>query len=163
MRPFLDILTVILNLGNGTQSGIALAALVIAVLALIVALGLGRRLRTQRRSYSLRQRTSSPAVATNGSAPTGYENELAELRDAVVRSIRNVGIVRFDAFEDMGGRLSFAVALLDEEGSGVVLSSINGRQETRIYAKPIGRGESRINLSDEESEAIRRALSGARL
>lgn len=90
------------------------------------------------------------------------ESELAELRDAVVRSIRNVGIVRFDAFEDLGGRLSFAVALLDEEGSGVVLSSINGRQETRIYAKPIERGESRINLSEEETESIRRALSGAR-
>lgn len=164
-RPRGDILAVALNLGNATLSALALTALVVAVLALAVALSLGRRLRQVRRSYSWRRRASGAdeaAPATNGTAPQAFEGELAELRDAVVRSIRNVGIVRFDAFEDLGGRLSFAVALLDEEGSGVVLSSINGRQETRIYAKPIERGESSINLSQEESESIRRALSGAR-
>jgi hypothetical protein len=154
-----------LNLGNGTLSALALTSLVVALLSLAVALSLGRRLRQVRRSYSWRRRASGAedavAPATNGT-PRAFEGELAELRDAVVRSIRNVGIVRFDAFEDLGGRLSFAVALLDEEGSGVVLSSINGRQETRIYAKPIERGESRINLSEEESESIRRALSEAR-
>lgn len=73
-------------------------------------------------------------------------------------SVRRVGLLRYDAFEDVGGRLSFSCALLDEHGSGVVLTSINGRQETRVYAKPVSNGASSHNLSMEEEEAIRRAL-----
>src|SRR3990170_5254140 len=52
-------------------------------------------------------------------------------------SVRNVALLRYDAFEDVGGRLSFSCALLDDQGNGVVLTSINGRQETRVYAEPI--------------------------
>ena len=73
-------------------------------------------------------------------------------------SVRNVALLRYDAFEDVGGRLSFSCAMLDEQGSGVVLTSINGRQETRVYAKPVTGGVSVHNLSLEEEEAIRRAL-----
>jgi hypothetical protein len=76
-------------------------------------------------------------------------------------SVRKVALLRYDAFEDVGGRLSFSCALLDDQGSGVVLTSINGRQETRVYAKPVTQGTSSHNLSLEEEEAIRRAL-GAR-
>jgi hypothetical protein len=75
-------------------------------------------------------------------------------------SVRNVALLRYDAFEDVGGRLSFSCALLDDQGSGVVLTSINGRQETRVYAKPVTQGVSSHNLSLEEEEAIRRALGG---
>jgi hypothetical protein len=76
-------------------------------------------------------------------------------------SVRNVALLRYDAFEDVGGRLSFSCALLDDQGNGVVLTSINGRQETRVYAKPVNLGTSSHNLSLEEEESIRRAL-GAR-
>jgi hypothetical protein len=75
-------------------------------------------------------------------------------------SVRNVALLRYDAFEDVGGRLSFSCALLDDQGNGVVLTSINGRQETRVYAKPVTLGTSSHNLSLEEEEAIRRALGG---
>jgi uncharacterized protein DUF4446 len=75
-------------------------------------------------------------------------------------SVRNVALLRYDAFEDVGGRLSFSCALLDDQGNGVVLTSINGRQETRVYAKPVTHGTSSHNLSLEEDEAIRRALGG---
>jgi hypothetical protein len=75
-------------------------------------------------------------------------------------SVRNVALLRYDAFEDVGGRLSFSCALLDDGGNGVVLTSINGRQETRVYAKPVAQGTSSHNLSLEEEEAIRRALGG---
>jgi hypothetical protein len=75
-------------------------------------------------------------------------------------SVRNVALLRYDAFEDVGGRLSFSCALLDDQGNGVVLTSINGRQETRVYAKPVALGTSSHNLSLEEEEAIRRALGG---
>jgi hypothetical protein len=74
-------------------------------------------------------------------------------------AVQHVGLVRFDAFEDMGGHLSFAAALLDADGGGFILTSINGRQETRIYAKPIERGASQYHLSNEEQEAIRRAIA----
>ena len=73
-------------------------------------------------------------------------------------SVRRVGVLRYDAFEDVGGRLSFSCALLDEHATGVVLTSINGRQETRVYAKPVTGGTSTYNLSREEEEAIRQAL-----
>lgn len=73
--------------------------------------------------------------------------------------VRRVGLLRYDAFDDVGGRLSFSCALLDERGSGIVLTSINGRQETRVYAKPVDAGVSSYNLSHEEEEAIRQAMS----
>jgi hypothetical protein len=77
-------------------------------------------------------------------------------------AVRHVGLVRYDAFEDVGGRLSFSCALLDDAGDGVVMTSINGRQDTRVYAKPIAEGKSPHNLSVEEEEAIRQALAGPR-
>jgi hypothetical protein len=72
-----------------------------------------------------------------------------------------VGLVRYDAFDDMGGHLSFSAALLDAAGNGVVITSINGRQDTRCYAKPVRGGESEYNLSAEEEAAIRQALAPA--
>jgi hypothetical protein len=87
-------------------------------------------------------------------------NRVDKKQDVQIRgSIRNVALLRYDAFEDVGGRLSFSFALLDDEGSGVVLTSINGRQETRVYAKPITEARSSYNLSVEEEEAIRQALA----
>jgi hypothetical protein len=77
-------------------------------------------------------------------------------------AVRHVGLVRYDAFEDVGGRLSFSCALLDDLGNGVVVTSINGRQDTRVYAKPIAEGRSQYNLSIEEEEAIRQAIETPR-
>jgi hypothetical protein len=74
-------------------------------------------------------------------------------------SMRHVALLRYDAFEDVGGRLSFSCAMLDDRASGVVLTSINGRQETRVYAKPVTDGTSAYNLSIEETEAIRQAMA----
>jgi hypothetical protein len=84
----------------------------------------------------------------------------AELRDLVRATVSRVGMVRYDAFEDMGGALSFSAALLDEHGDGIVISAINGRTETRCYAKPVARGSSDHNLSSEEETAIDTAVNG---
>ncbi|MCL4499811.1 MAG: DUF4446 family protein [Chloroflexi bacterium] len=73
-------------------------------------------------------------------------------------AVQGVGVVRFDAFDDMAGGLSFAVALLDANGGGVVLSTINGRRDSRSYAKPVESGRSSYELSDEEIQAIRLAM-----
>jgi len=84
-----------------------------------------------------------------------------ELQGLAQRSIQKVGVVRFNPFADTGGDQSFAVALLDAEGNGVVLSSLHGRADTRIFAKPVQGGRSKHALSDEEQDAIRKALSPA--
>lgn len=144
-----------MELSPSTTSIIALAGLAFALLALLLAAGQGRRMRAMRRAAGARARLPLSSVDT--------AEDLAVLHDAVLHSIQHVGLVRFDAFEDMGGKLSFAAALLDAEGTGIVMCSINGRNETRIYAKPVERGMSQITLSDEESEAIRRALGGVRV
>jgi hypothetical protein len=72
-------------------------------------------------------------------------------------TIRNVGVVRFNPFPDAGGDQSFAIALLDSEGTGVVISSLHARTDTRVFAKPVEGGRSRYPLSEEEQDAIRKA------
>src|SRR5688500_10205052 len=83
----------------------------------------------------------------------GSGDPRADLSDV----IRHVAVVRYDAFPDMGGRLSFSAALLDDAGDGLVLTSINGRSETRTYAKGIKGGRSEHALSPEEEQAISHA------
>jgi hypothetical protein len=83
-----------------------------------------------------------------------------QLGDTLRATIQHVAVVRFDAFEDMGGRLSFSAALLDRNGDGLVITSINGRQDTRCYAKRVENGTSIHNLSEEEEQAIRDAMEG---
>jgi hypothetical protein len=80
------------------------------------------------------------------------------------RSVRNIGIVSYDALNELSGQLSFSLALLNAHGDGVVLSSINGRAETRTYAKPIvaGRGGGQ-ELSPQETQAVRSAQLGTGL
>lgn len=82
------------------------------------------------------------------------------LRELLTGTLSRVGVVRYDAFPDMGGAMSFSAALLDEHGDGLVISAINGRSETRCYAKPVVDGSSEHNLSDEEVGAIREAVEG---
>ena len=84
------------------------------------------------------------------------------LRDLQRSAISRIGLVRYDAFPDMGGMLSFSAALLDERGDGVVISAINGRQETRAYGKPLVSGSSQHNLSEEEEAAVKAALDSGR-
>ena len=86
---------------------------------------------------------------------------LAQVRDDVRDALRHIAVVRYDAFPDMGGRLSFSAALLDDAGDGLVLTSINGRSETRTYAKGVKGGASEHQLSPEEEQAISFATRAA--
>ncbi len=74
-------------------------------------------------------------------------------------AFQRVGLVRYNPFEETGGNQSFALALLDADGNGWVLSSLHARSGTRIYAKSITGGRSDAALSDEESAAIRQATA----
>ena len=86
------------------------------------------------------------------------DKELKRQNDVLLTAITKVGTVRFCAFDDVGGDTSFAVALLNAEDSGVVFSSIFGRDDSRTYAKPIMRGNSDYPLTDEETQAIKKAM-----
>ncbi|NHC16284.1 DUF4446 family protein [Motilibacter deserti] len=150
---------------------LALGAGALALLALVIALVTAVRLRRARRALAALGsvegedvldvlsrhahevvRLRQEVAATRGEAETAR----AELRD----SLRHVAVVRYDAFGDMGGRLSFSAALLDESGDGLVLTSINGRSETRTYAKGVKGGRSEQTLSPEEEQAIGYARRG---
>ena len=74
--------------------------------------------------------------------------------------LQKVGIVRYNAFRDTGSDLSFALALLDKENNGVVLNGIYARETSNIYAKPVKNGESKYRMTEEEKEAIKKAMNG---
>ena len=85
------------------------------------------------------------------------ENEL--IRQFIRKSVVRVASVRFRAFEDMGGDLSYAVALLDANNDGVIFSSIFAREDSRSYIKPIKDGSSEYPLTDEEKGVLREAMA----
>jgi hypothetical protein len=70
-----------------------------------------------------------------------------------------VAIIRYNAFGETGSDLSFSVAIVDDAQNGVVITSIFGREESRVYAKPLTAGTSTYPLSDEEQAAIRKAVN----
>lgn len=119
---------------------VALVALVLAVLAL-------------RRGASARG--SGPDALPED--VVGLRREVAALKAETRTALRHLAVVRYDAFGDMGGHLSWSVALLDDAGDGVVLSSIHGRSDARTYAKSISGWTCEQQLSPEEDEAIAHA------
>ncbi|MCE7884278.1 MAG: DUF4446 family protein [Actinobacteria bacterium ATB1] len=94
-----------------------------------------------------------------GQIVAALDTRVGQLRNAIAGAVQRVGVVRYDAFADMGGHLSFSAAFLDENGTGLVLTCINGRTDSRIYAKGVktGRGEDGP-LSEEENAAIALAM-----
>lgn len=121
---------------------VAILGLVVALAALVLAL-LGRR-------------TPEPAAVDESVPPdvAGLRREVADLRADTSAAFRHLAVVRYDAFADSGGHLSWSVALLDDNGSGVLLTSIHGRHDTRTYAKGITDWSSDQHLSPEEETAL---------
>ena len=85
----------------------------------------------------------------------GLRNEVQALRLEAAQALRHLAVVRYDAFGDMGGHLSWSMALLDDGGDGVVLTSIHGRSEARTYAKNVTSWNCDQALSPEEEEAVK--------
>lgn len=90
-------------------------------------------------------------------------NFCKSLDEDLSKCIQKVGIVRYSAFKDTGSDLSFAVALLDENNDGVVFNGIYSREMSNIYAKPVEKGNSKYTLSNEELQAIDRAINSNNL
>ena len=125
---------------------VVLAVLTVASLALSVLALRGQR--TRRRGSE-----ASPL-------PTdvqGLRSEVERMRAESRGALRHLAVVRYDAFGDMGGRLSWSMALLDEGGDGLVLTSIHGRSDARTYAKDIAGWAGTMPLSPEEEEAVSQA------
>ncbi len=85
--------------------------------------------------------------------------EIRRIKEIQSRSANKIGIVKYDAFPDVGGRLSFALAMLDESNSGFVINTIHGKDGCYTYVKEIMKGESYIVLGPEEKEALRQAVN----
>ena len=128
VNPLLSVLTLL----------VALAALVLAVVAV--------------RRLGRRHGVGGPDALPED--VQGLRQEVAALRAETRDALRHLAVVRYDAFGDMGGHLSWSLALLDDGGHGVVLTSIHGRSEARTYAKSITGWTCEQQLSPEEVEAI---------
>lgn len=84
--------------------------------------------------------------------------KMQEMEKDLKKCIKKIGIVRYNAFNDVGSDLSFTLALLDDSNDGIVLNGIYARDSSNIYAKPIEKGNSNYVLSSEEKEAINKAM-----
>ena len=161
------------DLGADTAAAIALVGAAVAVLSLVgTVVALRRTWRLRRAWRALRvEESGEDVVAALGRQAGELERlhgqvqaarrDVDELRGDVGDALRHVAVVRYDAFGDMGGRMSFSAAILDDAGDGVVLSSIVGRSDARTYAKGVKRGRSDQQLSDEERQAVAHARRGA--
>lgn len=152
-----------MTFSNGTLTllvllSLALSALAVFILASAMPRGRLRHGGSPDKTLLKAMRQQAQAIRELQEAVQRLAGEDRRLGGQLRGAIQRVGLVRYDAFEDTGGRLSFSAALLDAAGDGIVVTSINGRADTRCYAKPVARGDSQHNLSEEETEAIRMAL-----
>jgi hypothetical protein len=162
----------VLPLAKHTLDLLALGAAAGAALAVLLALAAHARVARLRRGFRALEGADGPQSVLEAISSTRRETadlrrqimsarqELDGARADLADALRHVAVVRYDAFGDMGGRLSFTAALLDDAGDGLVLTSIHGRSEARTYAKGIKAGKSEQSLSPEEEQSIELALKG---
>jgi hypothetical protein len=160
-------------LDRSTADAVALIGAGLGALGVGLGAVASRQLVRMRRAYHVLQGDNAhgdvvTAVNRHVGAVGDLRTEVVALRDGLARvqdsladALRHIAVVRYDAFPDMGGRLSFSAALLDDAGDGLVLTSINGRTETRTYAKGVKSGASEHQLSPEEEQAISFATRSA--
>lgn len=161
---------------NDTQGIIAIAAGAVAIVALLacvaLAVGMRRLRRTQR--LVLGEQGQRDVVAHAAAMQDAFgalreyvedvasrlDGRLAGAELALRGAIAHRALVRYDAYNELSGRQSMSIALLDEEQSGIVLSCIHHRDQARVYAKQVHGGRGELELSPEEAEAVKLALSG---
>jgi len=149
---------------------VAIAACAAALLAVVVALYVWRRLARIQAAQSLvlgsgRQDLLDFAVSLQARIDDVHRalDEVATGLSRVDRrvdgSVTNTAVVRYDAYEGTGGQQSASLALLDSTRTGTIVTAIQGRDYARIYVKDLDRGRSSVALSPEEQEAVERAMS----
>lgn len=152
---------------------LAIAGVVLGVVSLVVAVTAWSRMTRLKKALLVLQgedgresfvevvRAKTEQVDAMRAEVTAYQQQVARMRSDLADAIRHVAVVRYDAFGDMGGRMSFSAAMLDDAGDGLVITSINGRTETRTYAKGVKGAGSEATLSPEEEQAIAYARRSA--
>lgn len=160
------------HLGRPLLDYLAVAGVGVGAIGFLAAIVANLRVRRLRRGFAALdgsgKDTVFDAVRRSTSEAAAIRSEMAMLRATVedarrdlADALRHVSVVRYDAFGDMGGRLSFTVALLDDASDGLVITSIHGRSESRTYAKGVKSGASEQSLSPEEQQAIELAMRGS--
>ena len=160
-----------------TTTGIAaLAAGAVALVALLCALMLWRQVRKLRAAQRVVFGANEARDLVTHAAEldrdfrslhsyvedlaAGLQSRLSTVEQRLDGAVTHHGLIRYDAYNEMSGRQSTSIALLDARGSGVVVSSIHHRDQARLYAKQVVEGQGTLELSPEELEAIRVALAG---
>ncbi len=159
-----------MDVSGTTAAWIAIAAAAVATLALGLAFLYWRTLRTVRRAQSVvlgarREDLVNFAVSLQTRIDE-LHGAVDELAGALVRvdkrvdgTLSRTAIVRYDAYEDVGGQQSASLAFLDASRSGILITAIQGRDYARIYVKELVRGRAPVPLSPEEQTAVERAMS----
>lgn len=92
-------------------------------------------------------------------AKEDHDHDILFLKKNMEKMFNKYGVEKYDAFDDVGGKLSFALALLDKENTGLILNAVHSRDNCFLYLKEIVKGESYVMLSQEEVEALRKAVN----
>ena len=92
-------------------------------------------------------------------AKEDHEHDILFIKKNLEKMFSKYGVEKYDAFDDVGGKLSFALALLDKENTGLILNAVHSRDNCFLYLKEIVKGESYVMLSQEEVEALRKAVN----
>ncbi|MDU3276211.1 MAG: DUF4446 family protein [Veillonella sp.] len=152
------------------QPWIGMATIVLVIALLVYCVILHIRLGSLKKKYDFfmqgdngasLERKLSVEVSEIRDAAKGLETmmtEQAAIRNIQSNTIQKIGFVKYNAFENIGNDLSFALTLLDGNNNGICISSIYGRNESRIFSKPIVKGKSLVSLSQEELESLNEAL-----
>ena len=152
------------------QPWIGMATIVLVIALLVYCVILHIRLGSLKKKYDFfmqgdngasLERKLSVEVSEIRDAAKGLETMLTEqaaIRNIQSNTIQKIGFIKYNAFENIGNDLSFALTLLDGNNNGICISSIYGRNESRIFSKPIVKGKSLVSLSQEELESLNEAL-----
>ena len=92
-------------------------------------------------------------------AKEDHEHDIHFIKKNLEKMFSKYGVEKYDAFDDVGGKLSFALALLDKDNTGLILNAVHSRDNCFLYLKEIVKGESYVMLSQEEVEALRKAVN----
>jgi len=166
LQPIIDSLV--------AHSGVTLLVLVVLVMLMLATLvSVGVRLRRMERLWRKASQSAGDAANADMLLSTAErtadllhrmataEGRLEHLTSLVRGCVQHVGMVRYDAFEDVGGNQSFSLALLDGRHTGVVITGIYSRTDVRFYAKHMESGQPSVPLTPEEIAAVNQATTGA--
>jgi hypothetical protein len=154
----------------GTAAWIAIGAGAVAMVALLLTVWIWLRVQRLREDQQVLLGGGKGDLVDFAVSLQGRIDDLHRAVDEVAaglvrvdrradEAVRNVSIVRYDAYEDTGGHQSASLAVLDSGRTGVVVTAIQGRDYARIYMKELDRGKASVALSPEEAEAVERAMS----